>query len=136
MKKLALAFLVATLPAVALPQSIFSHWAIQHQPSATTQATISQAANASGRHVARSVTICVSGVAAQPSLIFNLRDGATGAGTIVWSARLSAAAGASMCHTADVNIIGSTNTAMTLESSGAPASTNFATVALNGYTTF
>jgi hypothetical protein len=134
MKKLLLALLVA-IPLAVSAQSAFSYWSIQHQPAAATAATIGQAAQAGTRHIAKHITICVSGVAAQPSLVFNLRDGATGAGTIVWSARLSAAAGASSCQSADVDIIGTTNTAMTLESAAAPAATNFATVTLNGYDT-
>ena len=134
MKKLIFG-LVLALPLFAFGQSIFSYWSIQHQPAAATAATISQAAQAGTRHIAKHLTVCVNGVAAQPSLVFNLRDGATGAGTILWSARLSALAGDSNCQSADVEIIGTTNTAMTLESAAAPAATNFATVTLNGFDT-
>lgn len=136
MRKFVLALAVAILPALTLSQSAWSYWSVQHQPAAATQATISQAAAAGVRHVAKHLTICVSAVAAQPTLVFNLRDGATGAGTIVWSARLMSAAGAGQCLSADVDIIGTAGTAMTLESAAAPAATNFATVALNGYDTY
>jgi hypothetical protein len=134
--KTLLALLLAALPVASLGQSVGSFWAIQHQPAAATAATIAKAASTNGRHVATSITICVSAVAAQPTLVFNLRDGATGAGTIVWSTRLMATIGQGMCHTAQVNIIGTKNTAMTLESAAAPAATNFATVSLNGWTTY
>ena len=138
MKKLSLALVlsIALLPALAVGQSIFSYWAINHAPAATTQATIARAATTGARHVAKHLTVCVTEVAAQPALAFNLRDGATGAGTVVWTASLSAAAGTSQCVAADVDIIGTANTAMTLESAAAPASTNLATVSLNGFDTY
>jgi hypothetical protein len=136
MKKILLALLVAALPALSPAQSVFSFWAIQHQPAAATAATISAAAATGARHGATSITVCVSGVAAQPTLVFNLRDGATGAGTILWTVKLSAVIGTSQCQTANVQIIGTSNTAMTLESAAAPAATNFATVSLNGYDTY
>lgn len=136
MKRLALALVLVILPALAVPQSVTSYWSVQHQPAAATQATISVAAAAGARHVAKHITVCVSGTAAQGSLLFNLRDGATGAGTILWSVRLMAAAGQGMCHSADIDIAGTVNTAMTLESAAAPAATNFATVSLNGYDTY
>ncbi len=131
--------LLGLLGALALPvradaPTPLVAWAVQHQPAAAAQATISKAAVATRRHVATSITVCVSAVAAQGTLIFNLRDGATGAGTILWSVRLMAPAGQGMCvSSGPVDIPGSLNTAMTLESAAAPAATNFATVALAGY---
>lgn len=137
MRKTLTVLALALLPLVALSQALpASYWSLQHQPAAATQATISQAADANGRHVVTSITVCLSAVAAQTSLLFNLRDGATGAGTILWSARLAGPAGSGQCQTANVTIVGTKNTAMTLESSAAPAATNFATVTLNGYTTY
>src|SRR5437879_1910538 len=114
-------FLLAALAAAVLlcPQAwaqsfTVGHWAIFNQPAANTAATISKAAIPS-RHVATSVTVCISAVAAQPDIIFNLRDGATGAGTVLWTARLAAAAGTSTCvPVLPLNILGSANTQMTL----------------------
>lgn len=110
-------------------------WAIQHQPAAATQATITRAAGGAGtRHVCTSITVSIAAVAAQGAITFNLRDGATGAGTILWSVTLIAAAGTGRDVTiSDLHIVGSDNTAMTLESAAAPAATNFATVALTGH---
>jgi hypothetical protein len=136
MKKLFLALALAALPVLATPQSIYSTWAIQHQPAAAAQATISRAAVVGMRHVATSITVCLGATAAQTSVIFNLRDGTTGAGTILWSVRLAGAAGTNQCVAVPVNIPGSPNTAMTLESATAPAATNFAIVSLNGYDTY
>jgi len=124
--------------AQAASSAALSVWAVFHQPVAATQATISKAAGGTTvKHVATSLTVCISAVAAQPDIIFNLRDGATGAGTIVWTARLAApTVGDSKCVVSPpLYIVGSSNTAMTLESAAAPAATNFATVSLSGYDT-
>jgi hypothetical protein len=137
MKKLLL--LATLLPVLAFAQvnqtvSPGTSWAINHAPAAATQATISRAAVAGQRHVATSLTICVDATAAQSSLVFNLRDGATGAGTVLWTARLSGAASTNAClSSGPIFIVGTANTAMTLESSAAPAATNFATVSLVGF---
>lgn len=110
-------------------------WAIQHQPAAATQATVTRAAGGAGvRHVCRSITVSILAVAAQGQIIVNLRDGATGAGTILWSAGFVLAAGTSdRIALSGLNIIGTANTAMTLEVAAAPAATNFAQVAMSGY---
>lgn len=110
-------------------------WAIQHTPAAATQATITRAAGGAGvRHVCRSITCSIVAIAAQGQIIVNLRDGATGAGTILWSAQFALLAGTSDRITlGDLNIVGSANTAMTLEVAAAPAATNFASVSLTGY---
>lgn len=110
-------------------------WAQQDTPAAATQATTSRAAGAAGtRHVCTSITISLAAVAAQVPLIFNLRDGATGAGTILWSVTLNApAANGRDVVISGLSIVGSDATAMTLESAAAPAATNFAAVAMTGY---
>lgn len=109
-------------------------WAIRSQPAAATQATVSRAAVASTRHVCKSITLSLLGVAAQGPIEFFLRDGATGAGAVLWSIRLQCPAGdVRTIVLSGVNIVGSVNTAMTLESGAAPAATNFASVALTGY---
>jgi hypothetical protein len=107
--------------------------AVFHQPVAATQSTISVAAGGAGvRHVARGAVVCISAVAAQPDIIFNLRDGATGAGTVKFTWRIQATAGTSKCEylPPGSSIYGTANTAMTLESAVAPAATNFASVSL------
>ncbi len=110
-------------------------WADEHQPAAATQATISRAADVGGRHVCRSVTVSVAtGATASGIITFNLRDGATGAGTILWSCKLSAAINGSDSISVPMNVIGTKNTAMTLESAGAGAATSELTVAITGYT--
>lgn len=110
-------------------------WAINQAPAAATQATVTRAAAGAGvRHVCKSITVSIAAVAAQGAITFNLRDGASGAGTILWTVTLIAPAGNGRDVTiGNLNIVGSANTAMTLESAVAPAATNFATVAMTGY---
>ena len=130
-KLLALSLL---LPGLALAQTTATAWAITHAPAAAAQATISKAAAVNVRHVATSITVCLGATAAQTSLQFNLLDGATGVGTVLWTARLAGAASTNQCVTSGpIFISGSPNTTMTLESSAAPAATNFATVSLSGF---
>lgn len=140
MKTLLLAVLLFLFtPAVAsadLPNNVphSNAWAVQHQPAAATAATITQAAKTGYKHVATSITVCIQATAAQTSVVFNLRDGTTGAGTILWSARLMGVIGTGQCVTSGPVVIpGTVSTAMTLESASAPAATNFATVSLAGY---
>lgn len=135
LKTLSAANLAAFLGVGGLMSAGPGEWAIQQTPAAATQATISRAAGGAGvRHVCRSITCSILATAAQGQIIVNLRDGATGAGTILWSAQFSLAAGTSDRITlGDLNIVGSANTAMTLETAAAPAATNFASVSLTGY---
>lgn len=114
-------------------------WAINHTPAANTVATITRANVAGQRHVCRSITVTLIGLAAsaEATVLVNLRDGATGAGAILWSARLLVAgvvgtqAGITLSN---LNIVGSVNTAMTLEFAAAGGANTFETVALTGYT--
>lgn len=110
-------------------------WAIEHRPAVSTQATITRAAGAAGvRHVCRSINASLVAVAAQTIIDVLLRDGATGAGAVLWSTRVSAPAGGNVqISLTGLNIVGSAATAMTLEFSGAPVATNFEGVALTGY---
>lgn len=109
-------------------------WAVNHAPVAATQATISRIAAAGLRHFCRSVSIVISAVAAQAAIVINLRDGATGAGTILksWTVALPVG-GIAVINLSGLNIPGTANTAMTLETVGAPAGTNFASVTMDGY---
>lgn len=137
MKKLLLALvLVVALSAVAWATQTFH---IQHTPAANTQATKTQAAAGAGhRNIARSITVTFSNNAsgaAAVGTVFNLRDGATGAGTILWSATLwlPATAGASeQIAISDLEIKGSEDTAMTLEAAAAGGANTVQTVALTG----
>lgn len=114
-------------------------WSLVHTPSAATQATVSQAAGGSGvQFVAQSISfsLSVDGTHAQTAIQINLRDGATGAGSILWSQTIVKAATEPITffHASGLNIVGSSNTAMTLEFSAAPAAGSVESVTLTGYT--
>lgn len=107
-------------------------------PGAGSQATTSKSAGTNNtRHVADCVTWSAgaSTAPAATTLTINLRDGATGTGTILWQTQVTAAATAAQhgqSHTCGLNLIGSTNTAMTLEFAAGLTNESEA-VALTGY---
>jgi hypothetical protein len=111
-------------------------WAIFHAPAVGVVATISRAAGAAGvRHVCDSISFTVNAVAAiTVPVVVNLRDGATGAGTILRSWRVTAPVGTtySISETG-LNLVGTAATAMTLEFAAAPAGTDFQNVNLAGH---
>jgi len=112
-------------------------WAQNNTPAAAAQATTSKAAGAAGvRHVCTGISFGFNAVNVEAgTFLINLRDGATGAGTILQSWRVGPfAAGGSIVHSiADLNIPGSAATAMTIEFAVAPAAGNFEFVDLHGY---
>lgn len=114
-------------------------FAINHTPVAATQATITQAAAGAGvKNVCYgiSASLCTVGTAQAAAVQLNLRDGGTGAGTILWSKTFSC--GTTTQVNVDIvglHIQGSANTAMTLEFSAAGVAASFESVSLVGYTT-
>lgn len=115
-----------------------SRWAIYHNPAAGSQATISIAAEAAVRHVADCISFSAAATTnpSATALTINLRDGATGAGTIIqsWQVVVTAATGTlvqpfGLCG---LNTPGTTNTAMTLEFSASLANL-IQSVSLTGY---
>ena len=111
------------------------YWSINHTPAAATQATITKAAVAGTRHVCKTITatIACAGTAQTPLAVY-LRDGATGVGTILWSAKVSAPANTSqILQITGLSVVGSVNTAMTLEFAAAGVAASEATVSLSGF---
>lgn len=114
-----------------------STWSVTHSPATNTQATASKAAGGGTvRHVATGITACFvnTNVTAGGGAV-NLRDGASGAGTIKWTAYIGATAAPqdNKCISLPITIIGTANSAMTLEFSGAGGADTFETVTLTGY---
>lgn len=115
-----------------------TRWALNNT-GAGAQATTSRAAVAGVRHVADCVSFSAGAsttVAAASVISVNLRDGATGAGTIIWTQSIFVPASTgqivpvfSVCGLA---LLGSPNTAMTLEFT-AGIGNLFETVDLSGY---
>jgi hypothetical protein len=103
---------------------------VTSSPGAGNQATASIVANATGRHVADCVSYSAVSTGAVTATAFavNLRDGATGAGNVIHAyqatAVTAAAAGAQVVPPFEVcglNLVGTTNTAMTFEMSAGVA---------------
>ena len=96
-------------------------WAVAHAPAVSTQATASKAAGgATVKHVCTALSFGFSARTAvgATDITVNLRDGATGAGTVLQSwtfALLAATVLPVSVSLADLKIPGSANTAMTLE---------------------
>lgn len=118
-------------------------WTVVSTPAVSVRASASIAAEAGVRHIAD--TVCFSAVTnttapAATRLTVNLRDGASGAGTIIasWTvqipATVSAQAVAPQCFSG-LNLTGTTNTAMTLEFS-ALLTNLFQDVMLTGWHVF
>lgn len=121
---------------VTRPSNTFS---INHVPAANAQATIAQAAAGVGiKNVCTSISITVTQGATTPAaqtVQFNLRDGASGAGTILQSWKLACTAVVGDCNVLPLPglwIEGTANTAMTLETSAATTANVAATVAMTG----
>lgn len=116
-------------------------WNISHEPAANTQATISRAAAGAGvTNVCRGLTVTFASQAAAPTAIqlaVRVRDGATGAGTVLWASVLAVPATAGIVAgitRSGLWIQGTANTAMTLEFSVAGGANTIQTVSMEGTT--
>jgi len=117
-----------------------STWSVTNTPAANTQATTSRAAGGGTvRHVATSVTACLASdtATAVGPFAVHLRDGATGAGTVLrtWFFNIAIAEDAQCINLSGLNMTGSANTAMTLEFTAAAGAATLETVTLTGYST-
>jgi hypothetical protein len=105
----------------ALLENKGSRWSKVSTPAVSTQATASIAAEAAVRHVADCVSFSAGSTTAPTltKLNVNLRDGATGTGTIIksWTVVIPATTGqnAGPFTACGLNLAGTTNTAMTAE---------------------
>lgn len=139
MKKILVFFVLMVLlllPVSSLSQGL-STWGINNSPTSGTQATISKAANTSFRHVATCVSFSAAATTAPTAtqLNINLRDGASGAGTVLhtWVVAAPATVGTHLLFSqCGFNLAGSVNTAMTVEFSAGLAN-EFEAVSLSGY---
>ncbi|MDB5308144.1 MAG: hypothetical protein JWO38_2346 [Gemmataceae bacterium] len=115
-------------------------WAVTSNPGANTQASASQAAGGAGvRHVCTGLSFSIASGGTAPTaaqLVVNLRDGATGAGTVLhsWTIAIPATTGAfNSFEMVGLNIVGSANTAMTLEFAAAGGANTYEACNLTGY---
>lgn len=133
------AILGALSSAGALLVSHPGDWSINNTPAAATAATITRAAGGAGvRHVATSIsaTVATIGTAQAVALVLVLRDGATGAGTILWSKQVVLPVNAVWeVNISGLNIVGTAATAMTLEFVANNVAASFSSVSLTGHDT-
>lgn len=110
-------------------------WSVNHAPAAATQATIAKAAVAGKRHVCKCITATLAcGATAQTPITVVLRDGLTGAGPVLWAGVLSAPVNqCASIQLPGLSIVGSPNTAMTLEFTAAGVAASLEAVTLNGF---
>lgn len=111
-------------------------WVSNNVPSTATQATVTLAAAASGvRHVCHGVTFAIAtGATAQTPIQCYVRDGATGAGAVLWAGTLACPANSSASITAvGLELAGTAATGMTFEFSAAGVTASQQTVAATGY---
>jgi hypothetical protein len=118
------------------------NWTISAAPGANTQATATKAAGAAGvRHVCTGFQATIAAGSVAPTVpvtpvLVVLRDGATGAGTILWQTYVSVPATAgtmASVHVTGINVFGTTATAMTIEFNAAGGAGTFESVSLAGY---
>lgn len=113
-------------------------WAINNESNVSTAATTTKAAGAAGvRHVADCIAYGASAISAPTAtaIFARLRDGATGAGTVLGTYIIGIPATAgfnSNFAVCGLNAVGSAATAMTLEFNAGPTNV-FETVDLTGY---
>lgn len=112
------------------------NWAQQDAPGGNTQATTTRAAVAGQRHVCTSIHASLAGTGVSGLVNVLLRDGASGVGAVLWNGVMVIAAGESRnIDLAPLHILGSVNTAMTLEFDAAGGVNTEEAVSLTGYTT-
>lgn len=113
-----------------------STWSETDTPAAATQATASKAAAAAVFHVATGFTGCITDTdSAFGTAILELRDGATGAGTVIrtWYLDFPAANDSKCIDLTIPAMMGTVNTAMTLEFTAGGTANSLQTVTLTGY---
>mgnify|MGYP001566800462 CR=1 FL=1 len=116
-------------------------WSTKHTGAANAQATISKAAGtASQRHVCTGYAWSLSSGAGAPTselITIAIRDGATGAGTIIWEETVSLVATAGQSARggmAGLWLVGTAATAMTIETDSAPGANVVGSVSISGVT--
>ncbi len=117
-------------------------WSVTNTCNANLQGTASQAAGGAGvKNVVTGFSgqLFGDGTGNADTATINVRDGATGAGTVLFSFRLALATGASGVGTpfivTGINIPGTANTAMTIEGSTIGAAHTQTTVNMWGFKT-
>ena len=115
-------------------------WQISNVAAANTAATVSKAAGTSAqRHVCTGFMFTFSSLGAPTPevIVLQIRDGATGAGTVIWSGSFSlpAVAGESKAFgLTGLWLVGTAATAMTIETAAGGGANDYLSVNLQGVT--
>lgn len=113
------------------------NWSQNNTPGINIQGTTTRAAGAAGvRHICTSIhaTLAMDAASVPGFLLVNLRDGISGAGTILWSAVVIGTIGETFqIELSSLSIVGSAATAMTLEWNGGGGVNSRESVAITGY---
>lgn len=139
MRRASAANLAATRAEKGLLVALPGEWSITAQPAANTVASATRAAGGAGvRHVLRTINATIGFNPAPAAAVVSVyvRDGASGVGTILWidQANVEAVAGrAARVVATGLNLVGSANTAMTVEFSAAGGASTFETITATGY---
>lgn len=137
MRKILAALAAAALfcPTPAVAQAFTrGNFGTNSSPAINTQASASRAAATGVTHIATSCSGSITTTAAQTAITLNLRDGATGAGTVLWSETIICAISTPCVLTSPpMNIPGTAGNALTCEWSGIPASGNAESATLVSY---
>lgn len=124
------------------PSFALQQWSVTAQAAGAVAASASRAAGAAGvRHVARRVIVSfAANDTVQGGVQVNLRDGATGAGTVIssWSLGSGLITATSRVRSTTIDEdnlhhVGTAATAMTLEFAAAPVANTVSAVTLLGY---
>lgn len=126
----------------ALNVEFGSRWVVNSSPATSSQASASIAAEASVRHVADNVCFSAqsAGAVAASALTITIRDGATGAGTVLRTFQVAIPVASAtgqqevpiFCTPTGMGLVGTTNTAMTAEFSAGVTNLNEA-ISITGY---
>lgn len=110
-------------------------WSISHIPPPNVIATVTRPAVANVKHVCSSITAVLSDNGAAATLVsVLLRDGASGIGPVLWGQQLINNTGIpSIINLSNLAIVGSVNTAMTLEFNVASGINTYESVSMTGY---
>lgn len=112
-------------------------WSQGHRPATNVIATSTRAAGGPGvKHVLTSFEAILAGLDAAVEAVVNvnIRDGASGAGTILRSFPILVTPGGMAGLSKDnLNIYGSENTAMTIEFDAAGGASTYESVGMSGY---
>ena len=110
-------------------------WSVNNAPAVAARATVTRAAVGGAAYILKSLSVCrtCDGTAAPAAEFAVVRDGLTGVGPILWQGILRGDANSSnVISVTGLNIIGSVNTAITIEFTAAPPAGHNQSVTMSG----